>query len=557
MTIGTRGDIQPFIALCKEFKRQVSDLVCRIASHAEYRDFVEGHGLEFRPLPGNPAIFMKIAVEHGMYTPAMMKAAYSVHKEFVDGLLAAGFEALEGTQVLIEAPSAMIGRFFAEKMNLAYMRAFFFPWTKTPAFPHPFATTWVWSKQLDYTWDLIEEMNWLGIRDAVNRFRKENGMNELGFAPPAFPQNAPFFYGFSPSVVHNTWPAHTHVTGYWFLENSEGQSWQPSHALREILRNDRDEKGEYKPIVYIGFGSIVVNNPAKLTATILKAVEKAGVRAVIAKGWSERGSSGAADHDPNDDVPKHLQSSVHILKVVPHDWLFPRMDAVVHHGGAGTLAAGMRAGKPTIVVPFALDQYLWGDRVIELGVGMVVKRYHLEGVSGQKGIDKLAKALRTVSRDQSIREKAHEIGNHIKAENGPRTAVRLMIEELRTNPKGIRLDLSNAQPADETKNPSRKLQNTPTQVIREVTHNAEKGHYCEQHSLAHEDRDGKETCDPTGWAKYNTWKYWINLATSSADIAKSMGVANHASAQNAPTLENGESSGAVDEEAGPSGSRTT
>lgn len=162
----------------------------------------------------------------------------------------------------------------------------------------------------------------------------------------------PFLYSFSTFVVPppSDWPDWIHTTGYWFLDDAE-MNWTPPESLLEFL------EVEPKP-VYIGFGSIVVPDPQGLTSCIIEAVLKSGVRAILSKGWSDRNSTSVEKIEYPD--------CIYPLDKVPHDWLFPQVSAVVHHGGAGTTAAGLRAGRPTVIKPFFGDQFFWADRVEEV-----------------------------------------------------------------------------------------------------------------------------------------------------------------------------------------------
>ena len=155
----------------------------------------------------------------------------------------------------------------------------------------------------------------------------------------------------SPSLIPKPtdWPSHISITGYCFLETPD---YVPSEELQQFLR-------DAPAPVYIGFGSIVVPDPAALTALIFEAVRRSRVRALISSGWADIGGQ----------VPDDLQSSVLLIKDVPHEWLFQHVSAVVHHGGSGTTAAGIKAGKPTFIVPFFGDQPFWGDMVARAKLG--------------------------------------------------------------------------------------------------------------------------------------------------------------------------------------------
>ena len=165
-----------------------------------------------------------------------------------------------------------------------------------------------------------------------------------------FRMKVPYTYLWSPGLVPkpSDWGPEIDIAGFVFLDLAS--SFQPPDPLAEFL-----DAGE--PPVYIGFGSIVVDDPDKFTSMIFEAVKMAGVRALVSKGW---GGLGDEDTTPG---------NVFMLENTPHDWLFPRVSAVIHHGGAGTTAIGLKCGKPTMIVPFFGDQPFWGSMVAKAGAG--------------------------------------------------------------------------------------------------------------------------------------------------------------------------------------------
>ena len=195
---------------------------------------------------------------------------------------------------------------------------------------------------------------WQGLGDLVNRFR----VHTLGLEPVStlwapgqlFRQKVPYSYLWSPGLIPKPldWGPEIDIVGYVFLDLAS--NYKPPESLTQFL-----EAGE--PPVYIGFGSIVVDDPDKFTAKIFEAVKLAGVRALVSKGWGGLGDEG------------HTPENVYMLDNTPHDWLFPRVSAVVHHGGAGSTAAGLKCGKPTLIVPFFADQPFWGAMVAKAGAG--------------------------------------------------------------------------------------------------------------------------------------------------------------------------------------------
>jgi len=402
LTIGSRGDVQPYIALCKGLLADGHKP--RIATHVEFKDWVEGHGIEFAPVAGDPAELMRICVEYGMFTYSFLREASSKFRGWLDGLLSSSWEACQGSDLLIESPSAMGGIHIAEALRIPYFRAFTMPWTRTRAYPHAFAVPdHKMGGAYNYiTYVMFDNIFWKSIAGQVNRWRKK----DLGLQPTSLeklqPNKVPFLYNFSPSVVippldYSDW---IRVTGYWFLD--ETAQYKAPKELTDFIQKARDDG---KKLVYIGFGSIVVANSAALTKTVVDSVMKAGVRCILSKGWSDR----LEKKDANEiEVP--LPADIFPVKQVPHDWLFTQIDAAVHHGGAGTTGASLRAGLPTIIKPFFGDQFFSGARVEDLGVGIVVKKVN---------VSSLARALWVATNDQRMIVKAKVLGETIRSVSHP------------------------------------------------------------------------------------------------------------------------------------------
>ncbi len=397
LTIGSRGDVQPYIALCKGLLEEGHRP--KIATHAEFEPWVRKHGIDFSPVDGDPAELMRICVENGMFTYSFLKEASLKFRGWIDELLSSAWKACQDTDILIESPSAMAGIHIAEALGIPYFRAFTMPWTRTRSYPHAFAVPeHKLGGAYNYiTYVMFDNVFWKAIAGQVNRWRKkELGLHSTNLDKMQ-PNKVPFLYNFSPCVVvppldYSDW---IRVTGYWFLD--EASDWTPPEELKTFILRARSED---KKIVYIGFGSIVVADPAALTETIIESVLKADVRCILSKGWSDRlGNQDATVPE----VP--LPPEIHQIKSAPHDWLFKQIDAAAHHGGAGTTGASLRAGLPTIVKPFFGDQFFFGSRLEDLGVGICMKKLNVSVFS---------RALWEATHSQRMIVKAKALGAHIR-----------------------------------------------------------------------------------------------------------------------------------------------
>ena len=246
------------------------------------------------------------------------------------------------------------------------------PWSRTSEYPHPFGPQLPMGRLYNYSsYVAIDQGLWISIANKLNAFRKNVlGLKAIDLSAGGSltaDKQVPHMYCWSPSVLPK--PAdwlgeYMSVTGYWYLERLPDDPWKPSKELQEFIAK------EPKPI-YIGFGSVNVTDPGKtslfkhlltltdkLTLKFVKALQKTGQRAILMKSWGG-----------SEDLNKY-KDMIFCIDSVPHDWLFPQMKAVIHHGGAGTCGEGFRHGIPTMVLPFFGDQFLWASRIEELGVGL-------------------------------------------------------------------------------------------------------------------------------------------------------------------------------------------
>ncbi|KAI6684409.1 hypothetical protein NL676_030322 [Syzygium grande] len=369
LIVGTRGDVQPFVAIGKRLQEYGHRV--RLATHANFKEFVLTAGLEFYPLGGDPKVLAGYMVKNKGFLPSGPSEIHIQRnqiKDIIFSLLAACRDPDPDTHVafkpdaIIANPPAYGHTHVAEALDLPLHVVFTMPWTPTSEFPHPLSRV---KQSVGYrlSYQIVDALVWLGIRD---------------------------------SPKPKDWGPKVDVVGFCFLDLAS--SYQPPESLVKWL-----EKGE-KPI-YIGFGSLPVQEPEKMTEIIVKALEITCQRGIINKGWGGLGNSA------------EQKDFVYLLDNCPHDWLFQHCSAVVHHGGAGTTAAGLKAACPTTVVPFFGDQPFWGERVHARGVGpapIPVDDFSLE---------KLVGAIRFML-DPKVKERAEELAKAMEHEDGVEGAVK-------------------------------------------------------------------------------------------------------------------------------------
>ncbi|KAG8955650.1 hypothetical protein FRC04_007641 [Tulasnella sp. 424] len=305
LTIGSRGDVQPYIALCLGLKKEGHEVT--IVTHEEYKVWVEGFGIQHRTAGGDPGALMKLSVEHKMFSPQFFKESLGNFRKWLDELLVDSYDQVKaaGATVLIESPSAMAGVHIAEALKIPYFRAFTMPWSRTAEYPHAFISPpdFVAGSFNFSTYVLFDNVFWRATAPQINPWRKKH----LGLPSTDLEHLAqtkiPFLYNFSQNVVPKPldWTDTTIITGYWFLDNPD-LGWKPSQSLQDFMAKAR---ADGKPLVYIGFGSIVVENPKAMTRSIVKAVLKSDVRAILNKGWSARMAS-SNDNEPEVEIPPEV-----------------------------------------------------------------------------------------------------------------------------------------------------------------------------------------------------------------------------------------------------------
>ena len=410
LAIGTRGDVQPCVALGLGLQR--AGHTVRIAAPDDMVALVSGRGLDFFPLGINmhrlqETIAGQRLLEAGGGATAGFRQMALLFKPLMETLMESIWQASQDAEAIVCSTLGIGAYHVAEKLGVPFVWALIVPaFARTRAFPSPMAPDI--SLGNGYNWlthVFFEQFMQLFAGRLINRWRK----GRLNLPPVSlhkWPYDTlqgrpvPKLYSYSPTVIPKPadWGRHTHVTGYWFLDRPP--EWQPPTGLVDFLTAG-------PPPLYVGFGSLMPANPERITDLVLDALRQSGQRGVLATGWGAMKESSLPD-------------DVFILRAVPHDWLFPRVTAVIHHGGAGTTAAGLRAGVPSILVPFGADQPFWGRQVYHLGVGPKPIPYKKLTVS------RLTEAICTAVSNQAMRRRAAEQGERIRSENGIARAVQVI-----------------------------------------------------------------------------------------------------------------------------------
>jgi sterol 3beta-glucosyltransferase len=405
-TGGSRGDVQPYVALGLGLKGAGHEV--RIAAQAAYEGFIRARDLEFHPISGDPHQLVAELLEEGHNPVGFARRFSDVVKPLMEQNVQEYLTACQNAEAIVYSPVGFLGYFVAAALRVPRVGAALYPlFSRTRYFPSSIVPLGklrprkAFSSLYNYlTYCLSEQLFWQSFRAPVNRAIKDHLRLSRGFWGPfgeMARQREPILYGWSPSVLPQPpdWGEWLHTTGYWFLER-QGE-WKAPHELTDFLDSG-------PPPLFVGFGSMNNIDPEKLTKIVLSALELTGHRGILDTGWVKLGDA---------DLP----DTVFRVEDVPHDWLFERVKATVHHGGAGTTSASLRAGLSPVVVPFFADQPFWGYRVAELGVGP--KPISARSLS----VELLANAIRKATSDRDMQARAGALGRRIREENGIERAV--------------------------------------------------------------------------------------------------------------------------------------
>ena len=398
MASGTRGDVQPMIALGSALRR-VGHAV-RLVAGENFRTWIESYGLEAYPTSDMEALMqgdLGVAWVEGASQLRQLRAMKDLLHSTAGRMIQDTIEGTRGADLLISGfLTEPFGQAISEHLGIPQISVALQPYRATSSGPASLLALLPDETSRANRWAgrFTERISWSVVSETVGVLRER--LKLPAHSTRSYLRTArqiPALYAMSRHVVPPIADANVHTTGYWFLPEASA----PPTDLERFL-----EAGD--PPVYVGFGSMSSSDPAATLRMIVAATERVGRRAVIGRGWSR-----AAAPD--------LPATVYLLDSAPHQWLFPRTAALVHHGGAGTTAAGLAAGKPTLIVPHMADQPYWGRRIAALGVGAPPLPRHRLSVTA------LAERLERLLGDTELQAKAAALGRRIRAEHGVEEAV--------------------------------------------------------------------------------------------------------------------------------------
>lgn len=409
VTGGSRGDIQPFVALGVGLRAAGHEVT--LATYDPYEGFVRARGLAFARLSGDPRALVEYLLEAGLNPVRLARRFGEVLEPLAETNFEECLEACQHADCVIYTAVGYLGYLAAQKLGVprlgAELQPIFTPTREFPCslvssgfrLPAPLRGTY---NRLTYA--AMEQTFWLIFRRSVNDLRTRKldvSPAPIGGALREMRRNGtPVLYGWSPSVLPppKDWGPSANVTGYWFLDGPD--DWKPPEELKSFL-----DRGPAP--VCVGFGSMNNRTAEHTTEVILEALRSTRQRGILLTGWG-----GISNEDLPDEVLK--------IEEAPHDWLFPRVRAIVHHGGAGTVAAAVRAGRPSITIPFFSDQPFWGRRLEVLGAGTSPIPH------SRLSPRVLVPALRRAVNDPILRVRSAALGRRVRSEEGIRRAISIV-----------------------------------------------------------------------------------------------------------------------------------
>jgi sterol 3beta-glucosyltransferase len=408
LTYGSRGDVQPFLPLSLGLMQKGHCV--KLAAPSRFENLVKEHGIDFVPLAGEPEELSRRLNDAGHNFIKMIRELMDHAIEIGADVFHQTQEACKGADLIIHSFTHVVGAHtLAREMKIPDIHVQPFPmFSPTGDYPNVTLPDFKLRPLNRLTHSLSQTITWWSSKVGFEQVSRRAGLSKRKlywpFEEDPFRPRTPILCAWSPSVIPPSadWPPRVHVTGYYFFPLTG--DYEPPDEMDSFLRAG-------PPPICVTFGSMVHRDQERIHRIIVDALKRTKNRGVILSGWG--------------GVTSHSSENILYLEAAPHDWLLPRCKMVIHHGGAGTSSAGLRAGIPNIIVPFTADQPFWGRRVQAIGAGP--KPILVRSLS----VGKLAYAI-AKSESQALRERAQAIGARIRGEDGVGQALQL-IEDYSNN----------------------------------------------------------------------------------------------------------------------------
>jgi UDP:flavonoid glycosyltransferase YjiC (YdhE family)/CheY-specific phosphatase CheX len=412
LSIGSRGDVQPFISLATGLMKKHYNV--RIVTHSCFENLVKSNGIDFYPLSCDPKELMKLCVNNSMFSISFIKEGKKIFLDKIDNLLTESWNGCKDANILISTPTSIAGYHIAEKLQIPFFNAFTMPITDhggqniltltTSDYTQNWYTMYT-NSVVDF---LADKTMWLAYGDKVNQWR----MTTLELPPKKFYESNKFIfdnqkiitlYCYSEHIFPKPfeWTSNIHVTGYW--KSNIEENYTPSEELSLFLREVS------KPPLFISFGSIPIPNPNEFYNIFIKICEEREIPLIIGRGWSTT----------------NIKSSktVFVTDEVPYDYLLPHVKLMVHHGGAGTTSACAHNKIPMLIIPFFGDQFFWGKRVQDLGIGCAISYKDVNEYN-------ISEILDLLESNEDYKKNVGEIGDKLENESGVQCAINIIEQKM-------------------------------------------------------------------------------------------------------------------------------
>jgi UDP:flavonoid glycosyltransferase YjiC (YdhE family) len=412
LSIGTTGDVKPMVLLGEELARRGH--IVQIAAFKPLGDMIRKAGLEFYCLPGDVYRYIGELIKPGASPVTFLSRLTKSLRQMIEPLIGALLDASRGADVLALTYFGSIGYSIAEKLRIPCFQIHFYPMDRNGDIPLAIMPMLRLGRAYN---NLTYSLAYLAVGSLeyhyLRRWRTVNGVSARRIRPhPDYTVGLwriPVLYAISPQILppSTCWPSNIHMVG--FFQPKAAEEYTPSPSLHAFLSNGSTP-------IYIGFGSMISGDMCEAMRIILACLKRADLRAVMFRGWGELCDERTAS-------AVRASERVFFADYIPHSWLFEHVRAVVHHGGAGTTAAGLYAGLPTLVIPFGGDQPFWGQQIYRRGLGP--KPIPRDKMSEHK----LARALSQLVGNPAFRENAQYISKHLRMEDGAATAADIIEQE--------------------------------------------------------------------------------------------------------------------------------